>query len=1036
MAKIISPLTGTLQSIKKQFISKEKLLKSTLNVQKKRIALNRSNAERERFIDYEKVLEKPLRFLGRGIKSVVGKRLGFLDTLKTFIVNLLLGFVVLRLLKYLPQLIQFAKTALKVGNFILDIGGKILNGLVTFVDYGYQAYDHARKIVGKIGGEKAVANLDKATGESTKVMNQLFIAAMLFSDFSPFASMGSAPSIFNKSVDAIKDKVSGEVASAASNAATNAAGKAALGPLAAAGVVAGAGLLLSAAGEGVFQLTKWTRGLMGFGPISKFFQVPLGILEGVGTIFDILGAPFRYGIELIRAGFMKMFNMKDGLEKQAKNLGKFDARVRENIRRFAGVFAPVFTFFGQQDTAKKLATPGSFGSLYGEKAVKDMGYSGGGKVISVRKYAAGGPVNIPRTEVKKVDIPRSENIKKKSVSTGTSIGGGNSFADVFPNSGNDNSKMNRYGYMIDSYNTISSIPDLGSVFALTTKTLLGDNVTKDDYDRASRSLSSFMLLGLYKTNPAAYQKFSSLIDIGQFNRVISQFLMKSMNIPLEGIINLLKVQVGLIPKPDEEGMSGPSGGNGDDCPCPEGSDGEFVATGNVFEKALLEAISQAEGTAGPDGYRTMFTGKKFSGFKDHPRQKQIGGGLESDAAGKYQFLSTTWDTCVKALGLSDFSPANQDKAALWLVKKRKVDPSKQLSKKDVYKLGAEWASLEGGPNQVPGGSYGGQAKYSADVFLKLYSDKLKAVGATSSTPISPSSPAGSVDPCICDPDVPTGNPGDISESGTTQLGTGTFIQGNTGVSYGDHFHIGPTELYDPNGDKWNGGKTEQGRTSSRSASFQSIKGFIKNKIPITLTNAGISINPGSPPDDSTLKNYVSKEQNAHRDRTGGGSHGGIDMAGSTGIRFPLAVGPVVSSVHGFGNAARILGTNAFVGHGAAGSTGSRESGGATFSGGIRQLHKGEYVIDKDSVDLFGGNSFFKMINGVENKKQRSEKSSQLIQHLSKYTGRKIDQRPEMIVSSDPIIIQGPPTYITSKSYGGSSGGSSFNYKQDMLELRA
>jgi hypothetical protein len=41
MAKMISPLTGTLQSIKKQFISKEKLLKSTLNVQKKRINFNR-----------------------------------------------------------------------------------------------------------------------------------------------------------------------------------------------------------------------------------------------------------------------------------------------------------------------------------------------------------------------------------------------------------------------------------------------------------------------------------------------------------------------------------------------------------------------------------------------------------------------------------------------------------------------------------------------------------------------------------------------------------------------------------------------------------------------------------------------------------------------------------------------------------------------------------------------------------------------------------------------------------------------------------
>jgi hypothetical protein len=207
MAKIISPLTGTLQSIKKQFISKEKLLKSTLNVQKKRITLNRSNAERERFIDYEKVLERPLRSLGRGVKSVVGKRLGFLDSLKTFIVNVLLGFIALRLLKYLPQLIQFATTALKVGNFILDIGGKILNSLITFVDYGYKAYDHARTIVGKIGGEKAISALDNATSESTKLINQLLIAGMLFSDFSPFAGLSGAPKAMEAAADAIKEYI-------------------------------------------------------------------------------------------------------------------------------------------------------------------------------------------------------------------------------------------------------------------------------------------------------------------------------------------------------------------------------------------------------------------------------------------------------------------------------------------------------------------------------------------------------------------------------------------------------------------------------------------------------------------------------------------------------------------------------------------------------------------------------------------------------------------------------------------------------------
>jgi murein DD-endopeptidase MepM/ murein hydrolase activator NlpD len=118
-------------------------------------------------------------------------------------------------------------------------------------------------------------------------------------------------------------------------------------------------------------------------------------------------------------------------------------------------------------------------------------------------------------------------------------------------------------------------------------------------------------------------------------------------------------------------------------------------------------------------------------------------------------------------------------------------------------------------------------------------------------------------------------------------------------------------------------------------------------------------------------------------------------------------------------------------------TGSRMTGGSTLSGGIRELHEGEYVINKKSVGLFGGDPFFSMINRVENKKQRSEKSSQLIQHLSKYTGRKIDQRPEMIVAPDPIIIQGPPTYITSGSSRGSSGGGSSNYDQyATLDLRA
>ena len=150
-------------------------------------------------------------------------------------------------------------------------------------------------------------------------------------------------------------------------------------------------------------------------------------------------------------------------------------------------------------------------------------------------------------------------------------------------------------------------------------------------------------------------------------------------------------------------------------------------------------------------------------------------------------------------------------------------------------------------------------------------------------------------------------------------GEGTFIQGSTGRSTGPHFHIGPTELYDPVGDKWVGRRTEQGKKDAREAAFKVAKALMQRKKYFVFTNAGITINPGSKIDDDTLMKYIEREQDAHAARSMGGSWGGLDIAGAPGLRLPLPVGEVVSSIHGFGNSARILGTNAFVGHGMRGS---------------------------------------------------------------------------------------------------------------------
>jgi muramidase (phage lysozyme) len=111
-------------------------------------------------------------------------------------------------------------------------------------------------------------------------------------------------------------------------------------------------------------------------------------------------------------------------------------------------------------------------------------------------------------------------------------------------------------------------------------------------------------------------------------------------------------------------------------------------------------IAWAEGTStnprSDNGYNVQFTGRIFNnGYRDHPRQIIRASGISSSASGRYQFLNTTWDRLAARLGLNSFSPANQDRAAVELLKSRGAYDAvlRQDWPTVIDKIACEWASI-------------------------------------------------------------------------------------------------------------------------------------------------------------------------------------------------------------------------------------------------------------------------------------------------------------------------------------------------------
>ena len=131
-------------------------------------------------------------------------------------------------------------------------------------------------------------------------------------------------------------------------------------------------------------------------------------------------------------------------------------------------------------------------------------------------------------------------------------------------------------------------------------------------------------------------------------------------------------------------------------------------------KAFLQMIQYAEGTIGPNAYRTLYGGGLFNDYSQHPNIPITKWGITSTGAGAYGFLYRIWIELQAALQLPDFGPASQDKAAIELIRRKGALPdvlAGNLSQA-VYKCRKIWASF-------PGAGYG-QSEKSMVILTAFY----------------------------------------------------------------------------------------------------------------------------------------------------------------------------------------------------------------------------------------------------------------------------------------------------------------------------
>ena len=174
---------GSLLSIKEKVIKIENLLGEQYKNRKKQAEKQRKLSERAGRKEKEERLEETSeekKNKGKFNIPIPGK--GLFGNLMSRVFNFLfwvsIGKILPTILEFLPQIIEVTKIIGKVMDPIINVAGFLLDGFITFVDFGFKVYDKIIGFADNIGGDGLVKVIEDFSNVAEKVLNLLFILSM------------------------------------------------------------------------------------------------------------------------------------------------------------------------------------------------------------------------------------------------------------------------------------------------------------------------------------------------------------------------------------------------------------------------------------------------------------------------------------------------------------------------------------------------------------------------------------------------------------------------------------------------------------------------------------------------------------------------------------------------------------------------------------------------------------------------------------------------------------------------------------------